>query len=382
MHEMKHTEFVIIAGEVSGDHHGARLAAALKQRFPGCTIWGIGGDRMIREGFETNYHIRQMAFLGIGEVIRHLPFIRKVMREMTDQIKSRKPAAVILIDYPGFNLRLAKSVRKLSIPVIYYISPQLWAWGQGRVHKIRRLVSKMLVVFPFEVDFYDRFGVKATYVGHPLVDTHYRTVHPKDHPDPENCVLGLMPGSRQQELEQLLPDMLKAADILTAKNKVHRVLIAAVDHLGDEVYRNYTGVRENIEIYRGAPAGFYNQLDAALVSSGTATLETAYFQVPLVIVYRVNLLTWLLGRLMVKLDFIGLANIVAGEKLAPELLQHDFSAEHAAEEVSRLLDPQENHRIRQRLEIIQDKLGEPGASERAADEIEAFILSGANEHGE
>jgi len=374
------TELVIIAGEVSGDHHGAGLITALKKRFPDCQVWGIGGDRMIREGFHTRYHIRQMAFLGIGEVIRHIPFIRRVMRDMTEQVHKRRPAAVILIDYPGFNLRFARAMKNLKIPVIYYISPQLWAWGRGRIRKIRYLVDKMLVVFPFEVDFYARYGIQAIHVGHPLVDTHYRAVNPKKMISPDDCILGLMPGSRHQELDQLLPDMLKTADILMRKKKITRTLIAAVDHISDDFYRSYIKDRHKVAVYRGPLAGFYNELDAALVSSGTATLETAYFQVPLVIVYRVNRLTWLLGRLMVRLNFIGLANIVAGEKLAPELLQQSFTPERAAEEISGLLDPDQNQRIRHKLRIIQDKLGEPGASERAAGEIVSFIQGRGDPH--
>ncbi len=374
------TELVMIAGEVSGDHHGARLIPALKKRFPGCHLWGIGGDRMMHAGFEARYHIRQMAFLGIGEVIRHIPFIRKVMRDMAEQVRTRRPAAAVLIDYPGFNLRFARAIKNLNVPIIYYISPQLWAWGRGRIKKIRYLVDKMLVVFPFEVDFYARYGIQATHVGHPLVETHYRSVSPKKKISPDDSVLGLLPGSRHQELDQLLPDMLKTVDILMRQKKITRTLIAAVDHISDDVYRSYIREQNNVAVYRGPMAAFYNQLDAALVSSGTATLETAYFQVPLVIVYRVKKLTWLLGRLMVKLDFIGLANIVAGERLAPELLQHSFTPEHAAEEISGLLDPGQNQRIRNKLRIIQDKLGGPGASERAADEIMSFIHGRVDQH--
>ncbi len=373
-------EFVIIAGEVSGDHHGANLVKALKKRSPDCKIWGIGGDRMVREGFQARYHIRQMAFMGIWEVIRHLPFIRKVLKDMTDQVEEKRPDAVILIDYPGFNLRFARAMKDLNVPVIYYISPQLWAWGRGRIKKIRSLVDRMLVIFPFEADFYARYGVGATYVGHPLVDTHYREVNPKETMDPDKCVLGLMPGSRQQELEQLLPDMLKAVDILMGKKKIARTLIAAVDHLSDDVYRTYIGNRKNIEIYRGPLAGFYNTLDAALVSSGTATLETAYFQVPMVIVYRVSMLTWLLGKMMIKLKFIGLVNIIAEEKVSPELLQYGFTPEHAAEEINHLLDPAQNQQTRKKLKLIQEKLGKPGASERTAAEIEDFIRERGDRH--
>ena len=373
-------KYYLVAGEPSGDLHGSNLINHLKKLDKHADFRGLGGDLMEKAGAKLSVHYKKMSFIGIIEVLKNLKKINRTLEYCRQDINNYKPDALILIDYPGFNLRFAGRVRPLQVPVVYYISPQLWAWGRGRVNKIRRLVDRMLVVFPFEVDFYQRFGIMARYVGHPLVDTHYRAVKPKDKVIPGDAVLGLMPGSRQQELDQLLPGMLQAVDILRRGNQIDRVVIAAVDHLDDTVYRKFIGDRQGIEIYRGPLAEFYNSLDAAVVKSGTATLETAYFQVPLVIVYRVNRLTWFLGKRMVKLDFIGLANIVAGEKIATELLQDDFTAERAASEVSRLLAPDTNRTMRQKLRIIQDRLGEPGASERAAEEIERFVKEHENEH--
>ncbi len=363
---------VMIAGEVSGDIHGSRLIASLKSIDPLIQVHGIGGDLMIKEGLEPVYHIEQMAFLGVGEIIRHLPFIRRVFKKMTDLVQVERPAAVILIDYPGFNLRFAKKVKSLGIPVIYYISPQLWAWGKRRVYKIKKYVQMMLVIFPFEKDFYEEYGIRAAYVGHPLVDIFFDAVSPKKTEEKEK-VLGLLPGSRRQELEKLLPDMVRTAKCLKTSGQIDKAVILKVSTIPIEEYQKYILNDSYIRIHETRPADFYNMLDVALVSSGTATLETAYFQVPMVIVYRVGALTWFFGRLLVKLDAIGLANIVAGEPMAMELLQKDFNPQRAESELRQLLDPERNAEVRQQLAIIKEKLGAPGASRRAAELIVSFI---------
>jgi len=365
-------KLVIIAGEVSGDIHGAALIAALKARIPDLELSGIGGDLMVAQGLKARFHIREMAFLGIGEVLKHLPFIKKVFREMSELVVKSRPAAVILIDYPGFNLRFARKMHKRGIPVIYYISPQLWAWGRRRVHKIKKYVDQMLVIFPFEQTFYQGYGINAEYVGHPLADRHYRHVHPKLTTGTAS-VLGILPGSRLQELEKLLPDMILTAKQLLKEGMIERAVILRVQTIAVEVYKEYIGEEQAIQLSDTGPADFYNNLDAALVSSGTATLETAYFQVPLVIVYRVSTLTWILGKLFVKLKMIGLANIVAGKQIAVELLQNDFTAQKAAAELKKLLEPRANKNKRDELEIIKEKLGPSGASERAAERIVHLI---------
>lgn len=365
---------VVISGEVSGDIHGGKLVAELKKQKPGIELSGIGGNQMIQHGFNAIYHIRQMAFLGIGEIIRHLPFIRIVFNTLIEHVKKEKPNAVVLIDYPGFNLRFAKAMHKLGIPVIYYISPQLWAWGKRRVKKIKKYVDKMLVVFPFEVDFYKKYGIEAEYVGHPLVDEHSDKVNPKVIQENEDKVLGLLPGSRKHEIEQLLPDMLETTKTLFDEKTINKVLIAKVDNIAEEIYKSIIkNDYQYVELFSGDSADFYNELDAALVKSGTSTLETAYYRVPFVIVYRVSKLTWILGNLFVKLDSIGLANIVAGQKVADELLQNDFTPIKAAKLITDLLKPETNQNKRNELEIVQEKLGEQGASKRAVESILEFV---------
>lgn len=370
-HNSKAT-LIIIAGEVSGDIHGSRLVAALKKMNPHLGIQGIGGDLMVKEGLKPLFHIKQMAFLGLGEILKHLPFIRKVFKEMTDLVESTQPAAVILIDYPGFNLRFAKKMHKMRIPVIYYISPQLWAWGKKRVFKIEKYVEKMLVIFPFEKNFYSDYDIEVEYVGHPIADNHFDHVGPKM-TKTNDVTLGLLPGSRHQELENLLPDMIKTARLLKDSAKIERALLLKVDTISPDEYKKYIGENSFIQFHTSTPENFYNQLDIALVSSGTATLETAYFRVPMVIVYRVNPLTWFFARLLVKVDVVGLVNIVAGEKIAEELLQNDFQPEKAKIELERLLDSKVNTEVREKLAIIKEKLGAPGAAKRAATIIIDFI---------
>jgi len=372
MHQKIKNKLVLIAGEVSGDIHGARLIAALKKLIPDLDLSGIGGDLMVEQGLNPIYHIREMAFLGIGEVLSHLPFIKKVFRKMVQIVTASRPSAVILIDYPGFNLRFAAKIHKLGIPVIYYISPQLWAWGKRRVKRIRKYVDKMIVIFPFEQTFYKDHGIIAEYVGHPLADRHFDHVHPKAVPNGKS-VLGLLPGSRLQELEKLLPEMIRAARLLIGQGIVEKAVILPVQTIPESIYHRYIGGTEAIFLSDAAAAEYFNNLDAAIVSSGTATLETAYFQVPLLIVYRVGALTWYLGNLFVKLKMIGLANIVAGKQIAVELLQNDFTAKKAAAEIKKLLDPRMNAQKRDELKIIKEKLGDPGASERAAEKIFEFI---------
>ncbi len=365
-------KLTIIAGEVSGDMHGANLVKALKEQVSDLQLSGIGGDLLLAEGQRQLYHARQMAFLGIGEIVRHLPFIRRVFHTLLEHIGREKPDAVILIDYPGFNLRLAKKLKRMGVPVIYYISPQLWAWGKRRVKIIRDCVDKMLVIFPFEVDFYRRHGIEATYVGHPIVDSLEGHVSPKANENGKR-ILGLMPGSRRHELDSLLPDMLAAADLLHDQGRVATVLVARVDNLPLEVYQRYIGTRGFVRVHFGDSASFYNQLDAALVKSGTSTLETAFFRVPFVIVYRVSYLTWYLGKMLVKLDNIGLANIVAGHKIAEELLQSEFTPETAADALTPLLQAENNRKRRKELAVVAEKLGGTGASQKAAGEIISFV---------
>jgi lipid-A-disaccharide synthase len=368
-------KLVIIAGELSGETHGARLITQLRALEPELQATGIGGDRMIDAGMQALAHIKDMAFLGLGEIIRHLPFILRVYRRLLAHIKEIKPDAVILIDYPGFNLKVARAVKKMGIPVIYYISPQLWAWGKRRIKKIKRYVDLMLVLFPFEEVFYKQYGINAHFTGHPLVDGYAHLVKPKHTTDSGQKILGLLPGSRLQELRLLLPTMIQTAQLLYEQGKIDQALVARVAHIDTAVYQPYLEGKSWCTLMTLPMEQIFNQLDAALVASGTATLETAYFRVPMVIVYRVHPLTWSLGRLLVKLNYIGLANIVAGTLVAPELLQNAFKPEVAAELLSGLLIPETNRQTRKKMEVVHEKLGDAGASTAAALKIIHYLTA-------
>ncbi|NOX88327.1 MAG: lipid-A-disaccharide synthase [Calditrichaeota bacterium] len=372
---MAQKKILLIAGEVSGDQHGAELISALKTFRPDVRVWGIGGNELANTGMEIMFHLERMAFLGVGEVVRHLPFILKVMKTVLQRAKEEKPDCAILIDYPGFNIRMAAKLKKIGVPVVYYISPQLWAWGHRRVEKIRKHVDKMLVLFPFEKEFYRRHGIEAEYVGHPLVDKHFAHLPERFKEVREGkAVLGLLPGSRKNEVKTLLPRMVQTAQILLKERKIQKARILKVRHLSKEFYRPFLeGTESAFELVERPMEEILPELDAALVASGTATLETAYFAVPMVIVYHVTPLTYWLGRLLIKVNHIGLANIVAEKEIAPELIQNDFSAQRAAELLSPMLDPAVNQRIRRQMLIVRDKLGEPGASARAARQIHRFL---------
>ncbi len=371
-------KILLIAGEVSGDNHGAALVREIKKLEKNVRFFGIGGEALAGEGMELLVHLQSMAFLGIGEIIRHLPYIQKVRQKILAKAKEEKPACAILIDYPGFNLRLAASLKKLNIPVVYYISPQLWAWGKGRVKKIKKYVKRMLVLFPFEKEFYARHGIDAVYVGHPIVDHHARWLPQKPKRfDPRNAVLGLLPGSRENEVNSLLPEMIRTALILKKAGKIKRAEVLKTEHLPDEIYeKQLAGLEDFIRLRKEAIYKALPEYDAALTASGTATLEVGYFRIPMVVVYKVNALTYRLARHLVKIRHIGLVNIVAEKQVAEELIQQDFTAQEAAKALARLLQ-KEQHALKQReLGIIAEKLGEAGASARAARQVVAFLGAG------
>jgi len=368
-------QILLIAGEVSGDHHGAALVKELKKLDPEYSFFGIGGDGLKSEGMDILFHIEEMAFLGIGEIIRHLPFIKRVKESLIKKAKNEKPVCAVLIDYPGFNMRMAKALKQLQIPVLYYISPQLWAWGKGRLKNVQKYIDKMLVLFPFEKKFYKDHDIEVEYVGHPLVDKHVPFLKESIRRiDPQNVSIGLLPGSRKQEVNQLLPKMISSVRQLFNQNKINRAEIVKVTHLPNSLYSNMlTDVDTFITIVEKPLNETLPEYDAIIAASGTATLETGYFGVPMLIVYHVNPLTYWLGKLLVKVPFIGLVNIVAEKQVAFELIQKDFTVEAAISHLNKIIEPKENLRIREELKIVRDKLGQPGASSRAAQFVNTFI---------
>jgi lipid-A-disaccharide synthase len=365
---------MMIAGEASGDMHGAGVVRALRARRPGVEITGIGGDRMRAEGMDLTFHCSGLSFMGFSEVVRNLPTVFRVERTLNGLLETRRPDVVVLIDYPGFNLRFARKAKQRGIPVLYYISPQVWAWNPGRVNTMKSVVDRMKVVFPFEVDIYRKAGIDVEFVGHPLVEhisaTMTREAFLGRHGlDPARKILGLFPGSRLQELERILPTLVLAAGRLQEELNVQPVL-AVAPNLGAESFRPYLGPGTPIRLAEHATYDLMQYADAAVVTSGTATLETGWFGTPMVIVYRTSALSYAIGRMLVDLPYIGLVNIVAGRKVVPELLQSDMTADRVAEEVRPYLeDPSRAEDLRRDLAVVRTKLGTPGASDRVASAV-------------
>ncbi len=366
-------QILMVAGEPSADLHGAAVIRELKKQDPSLHIFGIGGEKMRAAGQEQLYTTRQMAIIGFVEILRHLPFFYRVMRHLVREVQRRRPVCAILIDYPGFNLKLAKKLKQLGIPILYYIAPQVWAWGARRIPRMAKFIDHLAVVFPFEVPLFEQAGLPTTFVGHPLLEglqpEYPLRVFQQKYALSKNT-LGLLPGSRKQEVERLLPDMLRTARLLQGQLESLSLLVARAADVQQDVYQ---------KIFRQVPVdgvqlvsrGTYSVMKystACMVASGTATLETACFVTPFVIVYRVSPLTYQLGRRLVKLDRIGLANIVAGEQVAPEFVQEDFQPQVVAETLLGFFrNPELRNIIQKKLRRVREKLGEAGASRSVAE---------------
>jgi lipid-A-disaccharide synthase len=336
-------------------------------------MYGIGGEELRRAGMEILFDARDLSVVGIVEVVSRLPHIRKVFNTLKRQIEEAPPGLLILLDYPDFNLRLAAVAKKHKVPVLYYISPQIWAWRQGRVKKIARIVDHMAVVFPFEVPLYEKEGVPVQFVGHPLLDREIPAFDSAGNLEafgmkPGWPVLGLLPGSRKSEIERLLPVMLAAAQRIRKEYPLAQFIIPVAPGIRREEIETWVA-QKNVPV-----TVVENQLHRALqvcslvlVASGTATLETALMKKPMIILYKISFLTYLIGRLMIRVPCIGLANIVAGTQVVPELIQADASPQRIAGEALALLkSPERLAAMEMDLGRIRERLGAPGASARVA----------------
>jgi lipid-A-disaccharide synthase len=377
---------LIVAGESSGDLHAAGVVTELRRRAPYLTIEGIGGDRMRQAGVRLYAHAGDLAVVGLVEVAARLPAIWQAYRSMVRYLRDRRPDLVILVDFPDFNLRLARRAFRLGIPVVYFISPQVWAWRAGRIRSIAKYVRRLLVIFPFEEEFYRKRGVEALYVGHPLLDR-LTSSPPMDEArrrlelEGAAPVLGLLPGSRVGEITRHLPVLLRSAKQLMAERSDLRIIIAAADGLPLDLIGSYLN-REGISarVVQGRTYEVMAASDLVLVASGTATLETAIIGTPMVIVYRLAFLSWLLGRLLIRVPYIGMVNLVAGRRVAPELIQFQATPERITDEARRLLlSAEQRYRTRQDLQQIRDRLGPPGALGRTVDAILECLQSGTLE---
>jgi lipid-A-disaccharide synthase len=382
------TRILIVAGEASGDLHGASLVEALRRLQPRLCLEGMGGQKMRAAGVRLLADAGETAVVGLTEVWEKRRALRDALRLLRDHLRVVRPALLICIDFPDFNLLLARTAERLGIPVCYFISPQVWAWRRGRVHTIRRLVRKMLVLFPFEEALYRDAGVDVSFVGHPLLDVLAEV------PSREACrralavegagsVLGLLPGSRQAEIRRLLPILLRAASRVRAECPDLRVLLGlAAGANRKAVEAEIRAVSVPVQIVQGRAHEVMRAADLLLAASGSVTLEAAILGTPMVITYRVGTLTWLLGRLLVRVRFVGLPNLVAGEGIVPELLQDAATPERlAAAALEILASPARYARMRAALEDVRARLGKPGAAERAAQEV-LSLLPGAPGRGE
>ncbi|GBE12948.1 lipid-A-disaccharide synthase [bacterium BMS3Abin13] len=370
-------QIMIVAGEASGDLHGAHLVQAMRELEPGLRFCGLGGRELKAAGVEILYDAARLAVVGLTEVISHLGDLLAARRILLKRMRERQPALLILIDFPDFNLLLAAKAKKLGIPVFYYISPQVWAWRSGRVRKIGRLADRIGVILPFEQEFYHRRGVQVDFVGHPLMDSVHATMSRDEFLagrsiDPDKVVVGLLPGSRKKEIISLLPPFLAAARLLTERSGQNFVfLLPRASTISPELLEE-NGVgryRDSLDL-RVIDEKRYDLMaacDAVVVASGTVTLELAILGVPTVVTYRFSPRTYHLGRLLIKLQWFSLVNLIAGRTVIPELLQAQVTPDNIARELRVLLEDREARATMLRgLAEVREKLGGPGASRRAA----------------
>jgi lipid-A-disaccharide synthase len=376
-------KILVVAGEASGDDHAARLVAAIREICPQAEFFGIGGEALAAQGVRILCPAAELAVVGLMEVVRHLPAVWRALANLGRTLKTARPDLAILVDFPDFNFWVARLARYYRVPVMYYISPQVWAWRTYRVRTIARLVNRMVVIFPFEADFYRARGVAVEYVGHPFRETlpplpDRRTFLTGHNLDPEALTIALLPGSRTGEIERHLPTVLKAATLIHQSIPPCQFLLplasTAPRELVERIIEEYLGKGPGttspcppLKILPGLAYQSLGAAHAAVVASGTATVEAALAGAPTVIVYRVSPLTFAAARRLVRVEHVGMANLLAEERLFPEVLQDDFTPGQLAQEVLSLIgDRQRLAAMRRGLTRVIHRLGGPGASRRAA----------------
>jgi lipid-A-disaccharide synthase len=391
-------QFLLSAGEASGDTYGAQLAHALGKLAPNATFFGMGGDKMRAAGCELLIDAKDVAVVGLVEVVRHLPDIRQRFKHLVVEAERRKPAAAVLIDFPDFNLRLARELHRLGIPVFYFVSPQIWAWRTGRVKQVQKYVRKMIVIFPFEQEFYRRHGVEVSYVGHPLAYEPPPQVSREEFAaqhrvDPQKQWIALLPGSRRKEVRLNLLPMLQAAALLQKQGDFEFILPVASTLDPQWLAGQWTTYRLQPQAAAGEAESFSSihlttnaratlmHARAAVVASGTATVEAALSGTPFVVVYRLAPLTWILGRRLVKLDTFAMPNLIAGEKIVPELIQKDFTAENVVRALEAIIaDGPARKKMLDALKMVQDRLCDRADAEPPALKAAREVLAQINWH--
>jgi lipid-A-disaccharide synthase len=321
---------LVIAGEDSGDMHAADVIRALKARRPDLTVWGIGGEKLRDEGVELLHDTREMDVLGFVEVLKRYPFFKRVFREVLAEADRRRPDAALLVDYPGFNLRLARELKKRGVKVLYYVCPQVWAWNRGRIPKMAKILDRLMVIFPFEVEVFKDVDLKVDFVGHPMVDElrEFRRAEPQPLPWNGSRKIALLPGSRRQEITYILPRLLETARMMEQSMDGLSFLIPVPEKrmtFVESILQNSKTAPLNLSVINGRSREVLKQADAAFVASGTATLEAALLHCPTVLVYRGSLLNELFVRMLIRIPWLGIANIVSGREIMPERLQRDMT---------------------------------------------------------
>ncbi len=365
------TRLLVSCGEPSGDTYGGALVSELRKLGEAPEVFGLGGDRLAVEGADILAHVRDLAVVGLWEVVSHLPRFRRIFRRVLAEVDRRRPDAAVLVDYPDFNLRLARELKARGVPVVYYVSPQVWAWRRRRIRTIRQTVTRMLVIFPFEEAFYRESGVPVTFVGHPLVDLvqpapDRRAFLAECGLDPDRPLLAILPGSRPQEVAHNLPPLLGAIRLLADRKPSLQFALPLAPSLRGETIRG-TLAGLPVHCLEGQAHRLLGASDAAVVASGTATVEAALLGTPLVVVYRLSAVTYRLGRRFVRVPHYAMVNLIAGRRVALELIQEEFTAERVAEEALSLLEDQTRRlQMARDLAEVRQKLGGGGASRRAA----------------
>ena len=377
------------AGEASGDMHGANLAKALRQLDPNIELIGMGGSKMAAAGVEIVYDIKHLGVIGVGEIIKKIPFFFRLRDFLIETMEKEKPDVVVCIDYPGFNMRLMKKVKELGIPVVYYILPTIWAWNKSRGPVIAKYADLAISMFPFERDLYEQIGTHVVYDGHPLLDTVHAAMSKEDGYayfglDKMKKTVLLMPGSRMQEVQGLLPSMLEAGKRIQEEVPHVQFLLPQASTISRTVLDELIQP-SGLDVVIGKDHAYDMMAlsDAAIVASGTATLETALMELPTLLIYRVNTLTYWLAKLLVHVKNIGLPNIIMGRRIMPELWQNDVTPENVAKLVIPMLtDAARHEELKQAMAAVRQTMGEPGAVARIAKQLYSFVKETQTVHEE
>ena len=372
-------ELLIITGEDSGDLYGGNLAREIKKLSPDINISGVGGKQMRSAGVDIFCDVSEISVVGFWEVIEKLGLIRRLYKQIIEKFDSGNVKGVVLIDYPGFNLKIAKAAKERDIPVFYYISPQVWAWRKSRVKTIKKYVDKMMVILPFEKEFYQREGVDVEFVGHPLLEviasnseaissSNKKEIYKEFGIDDRQIIIGILPGSRKKEIAYMLPEILKASSLIKGKYPSVQFLLPLSQSIEEDYLKNFiTSDYSYIKIVKGKNYDVMKVSDLLITKSGTSTLEAAIIGTPMIIVYKTSITSYYLAKALVNVTYAGLPNLLAGKEAAPELLQHKMNAKNIAEKTIYFLEKKDGlEQMREEFKNIKYSLGEQGASKRTA----------------